>query len=69
MAATLDLPEFAGRGLRDIFGGQPFPAVGENGNLTVMLGSHSFYWLRVRSASSNPSSPFTQAIPVVSTKG
>ncbi|MFF2844567.1 maltose alpha-D-glucosyltransferase [Paenarthrobacter sp. NPDC057981] len=69
VAATLDIPEFAGRGLRDIFGGQPFPAVGDNGHLTVMLGSHSFYWLRVRSAFSNPSSPFTQAIPVVTSKG
>ncbi|BCW04671.1 MULTISPECIES: maltose alpha-D-glucosyltransferase [Micrococcaceae] len=69
VAAILDLPEYAGRGFRDIFGGQTFPAVGDNGQLTVMLGSHNFYWLRLRSAFSNPSSPFTQAIPVVSTKG
>jgi maltose alpha-D-glucosyltransferase / alpha-amylase len=69
VSSTLRLPQFAGRGLRDVFGGQPFPGVGEDGNLTLTLGSHDFFWLRLRSAASNPASPFTQAMPVLSIEG
>nr|WP_209067241.1 maltose alpha-D-glucosyltransferase [Arthrobacter pigmenti] len=65
VAAKLHLPEYSGRGLRDLFGGTPFPAFGEDGNLTLTLGSHDFYWLRLRSASSNIASPHTEAIPVI----
>lgn len=65
VAARLHLPEYAGRGLRDLFGGTPFPAFGEDGDLTLTLGSHDFYWLRLRSASSNVASPLTEAIPVI----
>ena len=49
--------------------GQPFPGVGDDGNLTLTLGSHDFFWLRVRSAASNPASPFTQAMPILSIEG
>ncbi|GAP55395.1 trehalose synthase/amylase TreS [Arthrobacter sp. Hiyo6] len=69
VAATLRLPQYAGRGLRDVFGGQPFPPVGDDGRLTLTLGSHDFFWLRIRSAASNPASPFTQAMPVLSIEG
>ena len=65
VAARLHLPEYSGRGLRDLFGGTPFPAFGEDGDLTLTLGSHDFYWLRLRSASSNVASPLTEAIPVI----
>ncbi|MBJ2120901.1 maltose alpha-D-glucosyltransferase [Arthrobacter sp. MSA 4-2] len=65
VAANLHLPEFAGRGLRDLFGGMPFPAFAEDGNITLTLGSHDFYWLRLRSASSNSASPHTAALPVI----
>ncbi|MHA7263213.1 maltose alpha-D-glucosyltransferase [Arthrobacter sp. TMN-37] len=65
VAANLHLPEFAGRGLRDLFGGMPFPAFAEDGNITLTLGSHAFYWLRLRSASSNSASPHTAAMPVI----
>ena len=65
VAARLHLPEYSGRGLRDLFGGTPFPAFAEDGNLTLTLGSHDFYWLRLRSASSNVASPHTEAIPVI----
>ncbi|TDK24887.1 maltose alpha-D-glucosyltransferase [Arthrobacter crusticola] len=65
VAANLHLPEFAGRGLRDLFGGMPFPAFAEDGNITLTLGSHAFYWLRLRSASSNSASPHTAALPVI----
>jgi maltose alpha-D-glucosyltransferase/alpha-amylase len=66
VAAKLRIPQYAGRGLRDVFGGQPFPGIDEEGSLTLTLGSHDFFWLRVRSATSNPSSPYTQALPVLS---
>ena len=36
---------------------RPFPAIGEDGTLTLTLGSHDFFWLRIRSAASNPASP------------
>ncbi|WP_159801694.1 maltose alpha-D-glucosyltransferase [Arthrobacter zhaoguopingii] len=65
VAANLHLPEFAGRGLRDLFGGMPFPAFAKDGNITLTLGSHAFYWLRLRSASSNSASPHTAALPVI----
>jgi maltose alpha-D-glucosyltransferase/alpha-amylase len=65
VAARMHLPEFAGRGLRDLFGGMPFPAFAEDGNITLTLGSHDFYWLRLRSASSNSASPHTEALPVI----
>lgn len=69
VAATLQVPEFGGRGLRDVFGGQTFPGIREDGSLTLTLGSHDFFWLRIRSATSNPSSPYTQAMPVLSVEG
>jgi maltose alpha-D-glucosyltransferase/alpha-amylase len=65
VAANLNLPEFAGRGLRDLFGGMPFPAFSADGHITLTLGSHDFYWLRLRSASSNSASPYTEALPVI----
>ena len=66
VAAKLRIPQYAGRGLLDVFGGQPFPGINDDGTLTLTLGSHDFFWLRVRSASSNPSSPYTQAMPILS---
>ena len=65
VSATVSLPEFAGRGLRDAFGGTPFPAFGADGSVTLTLGSHDFYWLRLRSPKSNMSSPQTEAIPLI----
>ncbi|MHA7280713.1 maltose alpha-D-glucosyltransferase [Arthrobacter sp. MDT2-2] len=65
VAVKMRLPEFAGRGLRDLFGGAIFPAFAEDGENTLTLGSHDFFWLRVRSASSNTSSPHTEAMPVI----
>ncbi len=69
VATTLRVPKYAGRGLRDVFGGQVFPAIGDDGTLTLTLGSHDFFWLRIRSAASNPSSPHTQAMPILSIEG
>ncbi|OMH23492.1 maltose alpha-D-glucosyltransferase [Tersicoccus phoenicis] len=64
-SAVLNVPRFAGRGLRDVFGGTPFPPIGDDGRITVTLGSHDFFWLRMRSPYSNPASPATQALPVI----
>ncbi|KAD3456150.1 maltose alpha-D-glucosyltransferase [Arthrobacter yangruifuii] len=65
VSASMKLPEFANRGLRDAFGGTLFPTIGEDGSLTLTLGSHDFYWLRLRSAKSDTASPQTEAIPVI----
>lgn len=64
-ATELHLPELAGRGFRDVFGGTVFPSVDPNGRLTLTLGSYDFFWLRLRSAGSNPSSPQTMSMPVL----
>ena len=69
LATTLRVPRFAGRGLRDVFGGQAFPGISDDGTLTLTLGSHDFFWLRIRSAASNPTSPYTQAMPILSIEG
>ncbi|MDQ0754200.1 maltose alpha-D-glucosyltransferase [Arthrobacter sp. B3I4] len=69
VATTLKLPQYAGRGLRDVFGGQAFPAISDDGTLTLTLGSHDFFWLRIRSAASNPASPQTMAMPILSIEG
>lgn len=48
VTTTLDLTGFERRTMRDLFGGHEFPAIGTEGTLTLTLGSHGFYWLRVR---------------------
>jgi maltose alpha-D-glucosyltransferase/alpha-amylase len=47
VSVTIDLPGFEGRRLSDLFGGSAFPTVGDDGRLTLTLGSQSFYWLHV----------------------
>ena len=64
-STELDLSEFAGRGLRDVFGGSVFPAIGSDGRLGLTLGSQGFYWLRLRSARSDVYSPATQSMPLI----
>ncbi len=68
-STRLRLPDYAGRGWRDVFGGTPFPAVQEDGILTLTLGSYDFFWLRARNPASNPSSPVTQAMPIIPIAG
>ncbi len=48
LAVTLSLGEWAGRPLVDVFGGAAFPAVPDDGRLTLTLGTQTFYWLAVR---------------------
>ena len=47
VSVTVDLPGLEGRALSDLFGGSAFPAIGEDGRLTLTLGSQNFYWLHV----------------------
>ncbi|GAA1359124.1 maltose alpha-D-glucosyltransferase [Arthrobacter rhombi] len=65
VATELDLPQFAGRGLRDIFGGGIFPPVSDDGRLSLTLGAQGFYWLRLRSARSDVTAAATTTLPVV----
>jgi maltose alpha-D-glucosyltransferase/alpha-amylase len=43
-AVRVTLPAQAGWTVRDVFGGSPFPAVGDDGTATFTLGSRDFYW-------------------------
>ncbi len=48
-ASTVQLPEeYAGRHVRDLFGGIGFPRVADDGTLPLTLGSRDFFWLRLR---------------------
>ncbi len=53
-ATTIRLPEeFKGAQLIDLFGGQGFPKVSDDGQLTLTLGSRDFFWLRLDSGSAH----------------
>ena len=48
-ATTVHLPEeYAGAPLVDLFGGQGFPAVGDDGTVVITLGSRDFFWFQLR---------------------
>jgi len=47
VAVRIDASEYAGVGLFDLFGGAVFPSVGDDGTLTLTLGTQSFYWLHM----------------------
>ncbi|CAG7845613.1 Trehalose synthase/amylase TreS [Pseudoclavibacter triregionum] len=61
--ATIELPGYEGCRLFDLFGGQEFPRVGEDGKVTLTFGSQTFYWLFV--ADPEYSSTGTKAIPII----
>jgi maltose alpha-D-glucosyltransferase/alpha-amylase len=47
-AATVRVPDdFAGSQLEDLFGGQGFPKISDDGTITLTLGSRDFFWLRL----------------------
>ena len=39
------VPDLAGQGLTDVFGGAPFPSVTADGTVSLTLGSRGFFWL------------------------
>jgi maltose alpha-D-glucosyltransferase/alpha-amylase len=47
ISVTLDAPEFAGCELYDLFGGNRFPTIADDGRFTLTLGTQSFYWLHI----------------------
>ena len=47
VSVTLDLSEFAGRRLNDLFGGGEFPTVAADGSVALTLATQSFYWLKI----------------------
>ncbi|KRF24245.1 MULTISPECIES: maltose alpha-D-glucosyltransferase [unclassified Phycicoccus] len=47
-ATTVRVPdEFRGAHLEDLFGGQGFPKISDDGTITLTLGSRDFFWLRL----------------------
>ena len=50
VAVTIDFDGWYGAPLTDLFGGGDFPAVGDDGKLTLTLGTQSFYWLHIGDA-------------------
>jgi maltose alpha-D-glucosyltransferase/alpha-amylase len=46
----LDLENYVGCGLEDVFGGTGFPAVPDDGQLEITMGSRDFFWLKVGDA-------------------
>jgi maltose alpha-D-glucosyltransferase/alpha-amylase len=47
-ATTIRVPdEFKGAHLADLFGGQGFPKISDDGTITLTLGSRDFFWLRL----------------------
>jgi maltose alpha-D-glucosyltransferase/alpha-amylase len=53
-ATRITLPEgFAGATTFDLFGGSGFPDIGEDGTISVTLGSRDFFWLGLTPAKGN----------------
>ncbi|WP_461004747.1 maltose alpha-D-glucosyltransferase [Trueperella pyogenes] len=54
-AAKVEIPEYAGWDVRDVFGGAGFPAVGTDGRYPMTLGARDFFWLELtRPGSAEP---------------
>ena len=47
VSATIKVEGYEGATLYDLFGGSQFPSIGEDGSLTLTLGTQSFYWLHL----------------------
>ena len=47
VSVEVDATAIAGSTLTDLFGGGQFPRVGDDGKLTLTLGTQDFFWLRV----------------------
>ncbi|CAN5134921.1 maltose alpha-D-glucosyltransferase [soil metagenome] len=47
VSVSIDVSDFAGRRLSDLFGGGEFPTVSDEGTVTLTLATQSFYWLRI----------------------
>jgi maltose alpha-D-glucosyltransferase/alpha-amylase len=47
---VLQLPEFGGAKLSDLFGGTGFPSLDPTGDLALTIGSRDFFWLQITAA-------------------
>lgn len=47
ISVEVTMPGFEDARLADLFGGQKFPRVDENGKVTLTVGTQAFYWLKV----------------------
>lgn len=47
VSVTISAEQLAGGRLIDLFGGAEFPAVGDDGSVTLTLGTQAFYWLHI----------------------
>ena len=47
VSARIQVEGYEGATLYDLFGGSQFPSVGDDGSLTLTLGTQSFYWLHL----------------------
>jgi maltose alpha-D-glucosyltransferase/alpha-amylase len=50
VAVTITFDGWYGAPLRDLFGGNDFPTITDDGTLTLTLGTQSFYWLHIGDA-------------------
>jgi maltose alpha-D-glucosyltransferase/alpha-amylase len=50
VAVTIQVDGYEGATAFDLFGGGEFPPIGEDGTLTLTLGTQSFYWLHLGDA-------------------
>lgn len=60
-AARIEIPEFAGYDVRDVFGGAGFPNIDDAGTYQVTLGSRDFFWLELSPAGSTQPAPIEGA--------
>ncbi len=47
VAVQIEIEGYAGSTTFDLFGGGDFPSVGDDGSITLTLGTQSFYWLHL----------------------
>jgi len=47
VSVEIDVPAYEGSTTFDLFGGGDFPRIGDDGKITMTLGTQSFYWLHV----------------------
>jgi maltose alpha-D-glucosyltransferase/alpha-amylase len=54
IATTISAPDFVGCRLFDLFGGGEFPPFDDDGNVTLTIGTQSFYWLHIARPTDSP---------------
>lgn len=60
-AARIDIPEFAGYEVTDLFGGAGFPRVSDDGTYALTFGSRDFFWLELTAPGTSEPAPISGA--------